>query len=191
MFERLKDTYWRTDQRKALDQLQDPSHFPGLISCKGLVSPIQLHVRPSFQPMMSWTIYHLPDHAYRVRRVRWDFAADYRVELGEPTTFGSDAICSGDTISSALQALSQLTVPAFDHSSSLGTDGVTFGFRRQTFSQFLEFSWWCAPPAGCEAMAEWYHRFTDTLEALLPAHTDQLRLNALRSGTRLKPNLAS
>ncbi|MFC5453817.1 hypothetical protein [Prosthecobacter fluviatilis] len=185
MLEKLKQIYTRPDERQAVEWLCDPSGYPSLQPQDARNFILQLYVMPSFRPMMSWTLFQQPDAAFMVRRVRWDFIADYQAKscgltIKLPTTYGADALCPPGLVSSALEELSSLSVPAFDAASCFGIDGVTYGFRRQSFSQTFEFSWWCESPKGCEAVAAWYHRFTEQLEDILPAHADQFRLSAIR-----------
>jgi hypothetical protein len=185
MLERLKQLYTRADEQEAIRLLCDPSDYPALPAQDSCGITIQLYVLPSFQPTMTWTLYRRPDSTFVLRRVRWDFIADYQMTrrgltVSAPTTYGADAICPPSLVSPALDELTSLSVPAYDPASSFGIDGVSFGFRRSSFSQSLEFSWWCHPPKGCEALADWYHRFTAELEDLLPAHTDHFRLSAIR-----------
>lgn len=188
MWERFQQHYSEAYQQRALALLRDPSNYPALAGLDSNDIVFQLYVLPCFQPLMSWTLYKHSEAALILRRVRWDFIADYRIArwrltIAEPTTYGADVQCSAETVSSALAELSSLRIPAFDPASIIHTDGVTFGFRRWSNSQSLEFSWWGNPPEGCNAVAEWYHRFTDQLELLLPAHTDRLRLSAVRRRT--------
>jgi hypothetical protein len=185
MFERLKNLYTGENQRRALDFLRDPSAYPALPKLDRWHMVLQLYVFHSFHPYISWTLYRSSQGIDTVRRMRYDFIADHHSERegltpSEPTTFGADAFCPQELVSTALTSLSQLCIPAYDSASSLGLDGVTFGFRRESSSQSLEFSWWSHPPAGCEGLAEWHYRITDSLEAALPAHTDQFRLLAIR-----------
>lgn len=185
MLERLKQIYTRTDEQEAIKLLCDPSDYPALPAQDRLSVAIQLYVLPSFQPIITWTLFKRPDSTFILRRVRWDFIADYQMTrrglaVSVPTTYGADVLCPTSLVSSALDELSSLSVPAYDASSSFGIDGVSFGFRRSSFSQSLDFGWWCHPPKGCEALAQWYHRFTAELEGVLPAHTDQFRLSAIR-----------
>lgn len=185
MLERFRQFRAAPEEKLAVERLCSPSHYPGLEPLQEHHAIMQLYVLPSFQPTIIWTLFKRDDGSYTVRRVRWDFSADYRVKswglaLNDPTTYGTDALCSAEVVEQALARLAQLSVPAWDAASNIGTDGVTFGFRRRSFSQSLEFSWWCHPPRGCETIASWYHGFIEELESLLPAHTDHFRLSAIR-----------
>jgi hypothetical protein len=180
MFDRYTQYYSRADQHRALALLHDPSSYPALPDLSRANLLLQLCTAPSFEPMMSWTIYRLRDDTYRLRRVRWDFITDIRIELGEPTTYASDAFLDSEFVQHGLAELSAISLPAFALSDTIGTDGVTFGLRRETVGHFVEICWWCEPPAGCERIGEWYHRFIDSLEARLPAHTDHLRHDSVR-----------
>lgn len=158
MLERVKQTYTRPDERQAVELLCDPSNYPSLPSLDSRSIAFQLYVLPSFHPTMSWTLFKQPDSAFRVRRVRWDFIADYQMTsrgltVAVPTTYGADALCPPGLVSSALDELSLLSVPAYDAASSFGIDGVSYGFRRHSFSQSFEFGWWGDPPKGCEAVS--------------------------------------
>ena len=179
MFEKLKHLYSRADQQRALDLLHDPASYPSLPSMEPRDMVLQLCLAPSFEPFVSWTIFQSSKDSCVVRRVRWDFATDFRCGLGD-TTYGADAVCPPALISQAFADLSCLTVPVFSFRDSFGLDGVTYGFRRQSRSQFFELSWWHQLPEGCEAVSEWYHHLTAQCEALLPAHTDSLRISATR-----------
>lgn len=183
MFARLLEHYSREDQRRALQLLDDPSEYPGLPKVDRRKLFVQLYVLPSFEPMTSWSVYAVTHDTYRVRRVRWDQIADYQMKLARltqesPTTYGAEIEVGGDEIRRNIDELSGLTLPMFNLSNSFGIDGVTFGIRRQTFGDFAEFSWWCRPPAGCEAIAAWYHNFVAVLESNLPAHTSLRRDDA-------------
>ena len=180
MFERLQRHYQRPDQLRALALLRDPSEYPAMPSLGRASMVLQAYVIPSFQPMTSWSLFRLGDGGYQVRRVRWDFAADYRVEFGAPTTYGSDTRPDASFIDRELTGLAAIVFPPFDFSQSFGIDGITFGVRTSTFGSSSEFSWWCTPPAGCEPLSDWYHRFVESIEAILPAHTDHLRHDAVR-----------
>lgn len=185
MLEKLKQIHTRPDQRQAVEWLCDPSCYPSLQTQDSRNFVLQLYVIPSFHPIMSWTLFRQPDSAFMVRRVRWDLIVDYEAKrrgltVVAPTAYGADALCPPGLVSTALDELTSLSIPAFDPASSFGIDGVTFGFRRHSFSQSFEFSWWAHPPRGCEAVAAWYDRFTGQLEDILPAHTDHFRLSAIR-----------
>jgi hypothetical protein len=179
MFERLGQHYSRDDHRRALQLLDDPSGYPGLPEITRQKLLVQVYVIPSFQPLTSWSVYASADGRYGVRRVRWDRTADYNVPLAilkqqYPTTYGADADLPSDSIRRRLDELAALHLPLFALPDSVGTDGVQFGIRRETFGHLAEFSWWCEPPRGCEAIAAWYDRFVGFLESSLPAHTDYL-----------------
>ena len=185
MIERLLQLHRTPTERLASARLCDPCSYPSMPPLDSNSIAIQLYVLPSFHPMISWTLFRGPDSTFTVRRVRWDFIADYQltrqgVTVSTPATYGADAICPPRLVEAALAELGSLSVPAFDPANCLGIDGVTFGFRRCSFSQSLEFSWWSHPPAGCEAVAAWHHRFTGQMEDILPSHTDQLRISAIR-----------
>ncbi|OAI55957.1 hypothetical protein AYO49_05010 [Verrucomicrobiaceae bacterium SCGC AG-212-N21] len=141
---------------------------------------LQLWLQPSFEPLMSWTIYSSDNGSFHLRRIRWDFITDVRSSLGEPSIFGSDASCPSTVIEPRMKALSALSLPMFNLRDTIGTDGTTYGLRRTTTGYFAEFSWWWVPPPGCEAIAEWYHDCVAALEDLLPAHTDHLLNHGVR-----------
>lgn len=178
----LSPHYKRTDQQRAIGLLSDPVSFPGLAQLKRATEVVQLYTIPSFTPITSWTVYRVADGSHLVRRVRWDFAADYRIEAGEPTIYGADAQMEPTTISKLLSGLDSLQITPFNHPRSICiTDGVAFGVRRSiSFGHLVEICWHCDPSPGCETLADWYHRSVTDIDAQLPAHTDQLRLSAIR-----------
>ncbi|QIF03260.1 hypothetical protein [Roseimicrobium sp. ORNL1] len=176
MFARLFDYHSREDQRRALQWLDDPSEYPGLPKVESHKMVVQVYVAPSFKPMTSWSVYPVSRDKCLVRRIRWEQIADYQIARAgirqeNPTTYGADVVVEADKIRGGIDELSGLSLPMFNLSNSIGLDGVTFGVRRRTFGNFAEFSWWCEPPQGCDAIAAWYHRFVAQLELSLPAHT--------------------
>ena len=181
MFETRRQHYQRPDQLRALALLIDPSDYPAMPSLAQASNVLQAYVIPSFQPMTSWTLYRLREDGYRIRRVRWDFAADYYpIAVGAPTTYGADSHPDAAFVDKELAVLASISFPPFDLSQSFGIDGITYGIRTSSFGSSSEFSWWCRPPAGCERLAEWYHCFVESIESTLPAHTDHLRHAAVR-----------
>lgn len=176
MFESLHRHYERSDQLRALAMLHDPSDYPAMPSLARATMVLQAYVVPSFEPMTSWTLFRLHENDYLVRRVRWDFAADHRpMAVSDPTTYAADSLLDTTFVERELADLASITFPPFVLSRSFGIDGVTFGVRTVSFGSSSEFSWWCRPPAGCESLAEWYHRFVESVESALPAHTDHFR----------------
>jgi hypothetical protein len=181
MFESLHRHYQRPDQLRALALLHDPSDYPAMPSLARATMVLQVYVVPSFQPMSSWTLFRLRESGYQVRRVRWDFAADYYpIAVSDPTTYAADSRLGTALVERELAGLASISFPPFDLSRRFGIDGITFGIRTVSFGSSSEFSWWCHPPAGCESIAEWYHRFVESIESTLPAHTDHLRHDAVR-----------
>lgn len=185
MLERFRQFHSSPKEKLAVERLCSPWQYPGLEALPDHRVIMQLYVLPSFQPTITWTLFDRDNGRYTVRRVRWDFSADYRVKSwglaqNDPTTYGTDALCSAEVVEQALARLAQLSIPAWDPASSIGIDGVVYGFQRAGINQSFELSWWCHPPRGCEAIASWHHSFTDELESILRAHTDHFRLSAIR-----------
>lgn len=180
MFDYLRDHYRRPDQIRAIDLLSDPEAYPGLPEQDGNSFRLQVYVMPSFTPITSWTLFKRSDDEFLVRRVRWDFAADYRAPMGEPTTYGSDAILEALDIQTRISKLESISFPAFAEEECFGIDGTTFGIRRGRSGHRSEFCWWCRPPMGCELIAEWHQDFSSFIDQFLPAHTDTDRQQASR-----------
>ncbi len=175
MFQHLKQYYRRADQHKALNLLDDSSRFPALREFTVRDLRLFLYRIPSFEPHVSWSLFTDSDHHFTIRRVRWDTASDYHLEIGDPTIYGADSIYREEDITPWLLRLDSISIPAFDISHSLGIDGTTFGLRRSGFSQSAEVSWWCQPPDAWSDLAAWHHGFIDYIESAAPEHTNQLR----------------
>ena len=178
MFESLREYFSSPLEIRALSLLRDPSLYPAMASMADTACVLQVYTVPSFHPITSWTVYCIRSERYVVRRVRWDFALDRRDSIGDPSTYASDAQLDPAFIESQLEVLASVSMSPFDIPRSIGLDGVSFGIRREFGSQHCEYSWWCEPPESCQAIADWYHHFTESVEALLPAHTDSLRHTA-------------
>ncbi len=183
MFDHLHQIYHQGYQIKALQRLSDPSDYPSLGQRDSREILLQLFVLPSFHPMTSWTVYSAANDSFFVRRVRWDLAADHqtarcKLTIGEPTTYGADASFPSSMLAPRLARLATISIPAFNLPTTLGTDGVSYGLRRKTFEHSAELMWWCEPPVGWEAIAEWHQDFVAALESGLPAHTDLFRREA-------------
>lgn len=154
--------------------------YPGLPEVTDHSFHLQVHVMPSFTPIMSWTLFKHSDDQFLVRRVRWDFAIDYHAPIAEPTTYGADAWVSASEIQKRIRELESISFPAFAAEECLGLDGTTFGIRRGRNTNRSEFSWWSRPPAGCEPIADWHDDFRSFIDQFLPAHTDADRQDASR-----------
>jgi hypothetical protein len=172
MFESLREYFSSPQEIRALSLLRDPSLYPAMPSMADTACVLQTFTVPSFTPILSWTVYCIRSERFVVRRVRWDFALDRRAQIGDPSTYAADAQLDPAFVQSQLQALAAISMSPFDMPQSIGLDGVSFGVRREFGCRSCEYSWWCQPPESCQPIADWYHQFTESVEALLPAHTD-------------------
>ena len=155
---------------EAIDQLDDPSNFPGLKALDSDDVVLQLFRLPSFHPMISWTIFRTPKAGSCVlRRVRWDYATDCKTPLiGRASIYGADTSLSAERLSQWLSPLDSMPFPAFKAPEAMVIlDGTGFGLRRKRYYQSSEL-WWSSPPTGWEELVRWSDAITNQLDEALP-----------------------
>jgi hypothetical protein len=168
----LRDHYRDVRSVEAVDALDDPSSFSALSSRESREIILQLFYIPSFEPISSWTIYRAGESSAHVRRVRWDFAKDYKARLGAASVIAADGIIAKDELDAILIPLSDLTFPPFRPSEVVTiVDGVSYGIRRFGYGQLGEV-WWSSRPNGWDNVDEWFRSASERLDVCLPMSTE-------------------
>ena len=173
-FEHLKDLYRRPRELKAIELLQRPEFYPGLVPWSTYNTRVSFIRLPAFEPYSVWAL-QCRDKVCQVRRIEWDRAADH--ELGDavpesaPATFGADAQLPLDAVQALLGELASVLLPPFLPVGAIGTDGVSSAVLCGDAYRSACLSWWCEPPEGWQPLVRCYERAIALFERHLPVST--------------------
>ena len=171
MLQNLRRHLTRALDIQAIDNLDDPSGFPGLAQLDPRRLEFQLFIFPAFDPYVSWSIFSNDEESWSVRRIAWNHREDFQIIVGGPTIYAADAKIPVGVASALLSELKAIKVPSFNFPSTLGIDGVSHTVRRESSYHSSEVSWWCDAPQGWEDLESWYHRTLPFLDRFLPERT--------------------
>jgi hypothetical protein len=171
-FETLKWFHTQPWEARAIERLQHPESYPGLIEWPEREIILRLIRIPSFEPYSVWVLRRTGGSSW-VRRIIWDRLTQPPFQAADgPMTYGTDGVIAETQVERLLDELHHLSLPPFPAPAKIiGLDGVSYGVEFGDHYCSTRLSWWSHYPEEWQPLVDWYDRAITLFEECLPHST--------------------